>query len=44
MKVSDYIASVLKINDVNHVFGVQGGAVVHLFDSLEKSDGISAIY
>jgi acetolactate synthase-1/2/3 large subunit len=44
MKVSDYIANFLKVNGVSHVFGVQGGAVVHLFDSLEKTNGISAVY
>lgn len=44
MKVSDYIAKFLEANGVRHVFGLQGGAVVHLFDSLERTDGISAIY
>ena len=32
MKVTDLIAEVLK-NSVQHVFGLQGGAVVHIFDS-----------
>lgn len=44
MKVSDYIARFLEANGIRHVFGLQGGAVVHLFDSLERTDGISAIY
>lgn len=44
MKVSDYVALFLKVNGIKHVFGLQGGAVVHLFDSVERIDGISAIY
>ncbi len=36
MKVTDLIADILKKNLVNHVFGLQGGAVVHIFDSLIK--------
>tara|TARA_X000000950_G_scaffold289425_1_gene413268 strand:+ start:11282 stop:13012 length:1731 start_codon:yes stop_codon:yes gene_type:complete len=36
MKVTDLIAEVLKKNLVQHVFGLQGGAVVHIFDSLIK--------
>jgi acetolactate synthase-1/2/3 large subunit len=44
MKVSDYIARFLEANAIRHVFGLQGGAVVHLFDSLEQTDGITAIY
>lgn len=35
MKVSDYIAGFLK-ERVANAFGVQGGAVVHLFDSCER--------
>ena len=35
MKVSRYIAEFLK-GKVDHVFGVQGGAVVHLFDACER--------
>ena len=36
MKASDYIAGFLKERGVNHCFGLQGGAVVHLFDSCER--------
>jgi len=36
MKVSDIIATILKKNKIKNVFGLQGGAVVHIFDSLEK--------
>lgn len=35
MKVSDYVATFLKTK-VSHVFGLQGGAVVHLFDSCAR--------
>ena len=36
MKLTDVLAEVLKENKIKHVFGLQGGAVVHIFDSLEK--------
>lgn len=36
MKASDYVALFLKSKGLTHCFGVQGGAVVHLFDSCEK--------
>ena len=36
MKLTDALAEVLKENKIKHVFGLQGGAVVHIFDSLEK--------
>lgn len=44
MKVSDYIAKFLAVNGVKHIFGVQGGAVVHLFDSAERLGQIETIY
>jgi acetolactate synthase-1/2/3 large subunit len=44
LKVSDYIAKFLAVNGVQHVFGVQGGAVVHLFDSIERHELTRAIY
>ena len=43
MKITDFIAKSLKKNGVSSVFGLQGGAVVHIFDSLEK-EGINVIY
>tara|TARA_B110000003_G_scaffold164780_1_gene164736 strand:+ start:20807 stop:22513 length:1707 start_codon:yes stop_codon:yes gene_type:complete len=36
MKFTDVLARTIKKNDVTAVFGLQGGAVVHIFDSLEK--------
>ena len=44
MKASHYLASFLAENFVKHVFGLQGGAVVHLFDSLEQQLGVEVIY
>ena len=38
MKLTDVLAEVLKENKIKHVFGLQGGAVVHIFDSLEKKN------
>ena len=35
MKLTDSIAKILKKNGIKDVFGLQGGAVVHIFDSLE---------
>ena len=36
MKVTDAIAEIIKKNNIKNIFGLQGGAVVHIFDSLEK--------
>ena len=36
MKLTDTLAKILQENSINHVFGLQGGAVVHIFDSIEK--------
>lgn len=36
MKASDYLAVFLKEKGLTHVFGVQGGAAVHLFDSCHQ--------
>lgn len=43
LKLTDGLAELLKDNGVTCVFGVQGGAVVHIFDSLERS-GVKVIY
>jgi acetolactate synthase-1/2/3 large subunit len=37
MKVTDLIANILKKNSLKCAFGLQGGAVVHIFDSLVKN-------
>lgn len=36
MKLTDVLAKILKTNNIKNIFGLQGGAVVHIFDSLEK--------
>lgn len=43
MKLTDLLALTLKSNNVGHVFGLQGGAVVHIFDSLERN-GVGVTY
>lgn len=37
MKATDLIANILKKNSLKCAFGLQGGAVVHIFDSLVKN-------
>ena len=43
MKLTDCLAKILRKYKINHTFGLQGGAVVHIFDSLEKY-GIKIVY
>ena len=43
MKLTDIIPIVLSKNNVSHAFGLQGGAVVHIFDSIERNN-ISVTY
>ena len=43
MKVSDYVAKFLKEQNVKHVFGITGGAIVHVFDSIGKTSGLEYI-
>lgn len=43
MKLTDALAHTLKAHGINHVFGLQGGAVVHIFDSLEQC-GVGVTY
>lgn len=38
IKLSDYLAQQLKKNNVDKVYGLTGGAVVHIFDSLERNN------
>lgn len=44
VKVSDLVAYILEKNKVTSVFGVQGGAVVHIFDSLHRLTDIKVCY
>lgn len=43
MKLSDYIIQFLADRGVTHVFGISGGAAVHLFDSVAKHPAIDYI-
>lgn len=43
MKLTDALVDYLKASGISHVFGLQGGAVVHIFDSLERA-GIGVTY
>jgi acetolactate synthase I/II/III large subunit len=36
MKVSDYIASFLYVNGIDHVFELSGGMITHILDSIHK--------
>lgn len=38
MKLTDVLANILRKENIKNVFGLQGGAVVHIFDSLEKKN------
>lgn len=44
MKLTDYVAEYLAQQGIKQVFGLTGGAVVHLFDSLAKQLGIEPIF
>jgi acetolactate synthase-1/2/3 large subunit len=44
MKLSDYIVNFLADHGVGHVFGLTGGAVVHLFDSAARSGRLHPIF
>ena len=43
MKVSDYVAAFLRDNGVSKVFGVTGGASIHLLHSISEAYGINTI-
>src|SRR3989338_4203555 len=44
MKLSDFVADFLAKEGIKHVFGLTGGAVVHLFDSVDKHPSLEAIF
>ena len=44
MKLSDYVVEFLAEQGIQHVFGVTGGAVVHLFDSANRSENIQPVF
>jgi acetolactate synthase-1/2/3 large subunit len=44
MKLTDYVIDFLVRRNIRHVFGLTGGAVVHLFDSAYKNKNINTIF
>ncbi|MFO1450642.1 MAG: thiamine pyrophosphate-binding protein [Opitutaceae bacterium] len=44
MKLTDYIVQFLADRGVSHVFGLTGGAVVHLFESASRSGRLKPIF
>lgn len=44
MKVSDYIIEKIANAGVGHIFGLTGGAVVHLFDSAQCSNRLRTVF
>ena len=44
MKASDYFAALLSSFGAQRAYGLQGGAVAHLFDSLEQGGKIQCVY
>lgn len=44
MKLTDYVVDFLASIGVNHVFGLTGGAVAHLFDSADKNKKVTPVF
>lgn len=44
MKLTDYVIDFLVRNRIKYVFGLTGGAVVHLFDSIDRNPGIQPVF
>lgn len=44
MKLSDYVIDHLLLSRSSHVFGMSGGAAVHLFDSASRKDGMGITF
>lgn len=44
MKLSDYVIDFLARRGVSHVFGISGGAAVHMFDSAAKHPDVTPIF
>ena len=44
MKLTDYVADYLSRMGIKHVFGVTGGAIAHLFDSVSRLGKIQPIF
>ena len=44
MKLSDYVIEYLHSRGTAHIFGMSGGAAVHLFDSAAKNLGVGTTF
>lgn len=44
VKLTDYVAQFLAKENIHHVFGLTGGAVVHLFDSIAKQPSMKPVF
>jgi len=44
MKLSDYVIDYLHAQGTSHVFGMSGGAAVHLFDSASKHELVTPVF
>ena len=44
MKLSDYVIDFLAKRGVTHVFGISGGAAVHMFDSAKRHPDVTPIF
>ena len=44
VKLSDYVIDYLTARGTKYVFGMSGGAAVHLFDSASNHPGMSTIF
>lgn len=44
MKLSDYVIEFLARRGVSHVFGISGGAAVHLFDSAARHPDVTPVF
>ncbi|AVT77995.1 acetolactate synthase [Rhodopseudomonas palustris] len=44
MKLSDYVIDFLARRGVTHVFGISGGAAVHMFDSAQRHPDVTPIF
>lgn len=44
MKLTDYVINFLVKQEIGHIFGLTGGAVVHFFNSAAKTPGLQTIF
>ena len=44
MKLADYVIDYLQARGTRHVFGMSGGAAVHLFDAAKRHPGLGTTF